>query len=147
MILTNKPLSFQKTIVTETGLSDFHKLISTFFKSHYTQLKPKIIKYRNYKNFEERAFLEDLEKTDFLTSGDDPNKKYDTLTNVFKKVVEKHAPLKKKVLRGNHAPFITKNLRKEIYTRSRFRNRFWKNPSDENKILYEKQRNKCVSLS
>ena len=29
--LTNKPLSFQKTHVTETGLNDYHKLISTFF--------------------------------------------------------------------------------------------------------------------
>ena len=68
LILTNKPLSFHKTIVTETELSDFHNLTSLFFKSHYTRLKPKIMKYRNYKNFEERAFLEDLEKTDFLTS-------------------------------------------------------------------------------
>ena len=27
LFLTNKPLSFQKTHVTETGLSDYHKLI------------------------------------------------------------------------------------------------------------------------
>ena len=49
LILTNKPSSFQKTMATETGLSDFHKLVSTFFKSHYTRLKPKIVYYRNYK--------------------------------------------------------------------------------------------------
>ena len=30
LILTNKESCFQKTEVTETGLSDFHKLISTF---------------------------------------------------------------------------------------------------------------------
>ena len=34
----------------ETALSDFHKLVSTFFKSHYSRLKPKIVYYRNYKN-------------------------------------------------------------------------------------------------
>ena len=31
LFLTNKPLSIQKTHVTERGLSDYHKLISTFF--------------------------------------------------------------------------------------------------------------------
>ena len=31
LFLTNKPLSFQKTHVTETGLHDYRKLISTFF--------------------------------------------------------------------------------------------------------------------
>ena len=30
LFLTNKPLSFQKTHVTETGLSDYHKLILPF---------------------------------------------------------------------------------------------------------------------
>ena len=50
LILTNKPSSFQKTMATETGLSDFHKLVSTFFKSHYSRLKPKTVYYRNYKN-------------------------------------------------------------------------------------------------
>ena len=33
LILTNKPKSFQNICITETGLSDFHKLISTFFKT------------------------------------------------------------------------------------------------------------------
>ena len=32
LILTNKPSSFNKTLVTETGLSDYHKMI-TFFKA------------------------------------------------------------------------------------------------------------------
>ena len=31
LFLTNKPLSIQKTHLTERGLSDYHKLISTFF--------------------------------------------------------------------------------------------------------------------
>ena len=35
LFLTNKPFSFQKTHVTETGLSDYHKLISTFLKSRF----------------------------------------------------------------------------------------------------------------
>ena len=58
----------------------------------------------------------------------------------------KHVPVKKKTLRGNHAPFVSKKLRKAIYTRSRFRNRFLKNPDEINSKLYKQQRNKCVSI-
>ena len=45
LFLPNKPLSFQKTHLTETGLSDYHKLVSTCFKSHFTRLRPKVITY------------------------------------------------------------------------------------------------------
>ena len=60
--------------------------------------------------------------------------------------MEKHAPLKKKIVRGNHAPFITKDLRKAIYARSKLRNKFIKNPTEVNEKLYKRQRNKCVLI-
>ena len=60
--------------------------------------------------------------------------------------MEKHAPLKKNIVRGNHAPFITKDLRKGIYTRSRLRSKYIKNLSEVNEKLYKRQRNKCVSI-
>ena len=39
LFLTNKPRSFQFTSVTETGLSENHRLITTFMKSHFSRLK------------------------------------------------------------------------------------------------------------
>ena len=146
LILTNKPKSFQNTCITETGLSDFHKLISTFFKTQITRLKPKIVFYRNYKHFEDSRFLEDLNSTDFSLNTDDPNENYNFITDKFLNVVNRHAPLKKKTLRGNQAPFLTKELRKEIYTRSKLKNKYNRNPTEENKAIYKKQRNKCVYL-
>ena len=41
---------------------------------------------------------------------------------------------------------MKKELRKAIYTRSRLRNRYFKNPTKENETFYKKQLNKCVSL-
>ena len=38
--------------------------------------------------------------------------------------------LKKETLRGNHARFVSKELTKVNYTRSRFRNRYLKNPNE-----------------
>ena len=62
----------------------------------------------------------------------------DTLNN--------HAPSKKKYIRGNHLPFMNKELSKEIMHRTRLRSNFLRNRSDENKRKYSKQRNYCVSL-
>ena len=47
---------------TPTGLSDYHKPIKTF-KIHFSRLRPKVLSYRNYKNFNESKFLNDLSKT------------------------------------------------------------------------------------
>ena len=52
LFFTNKPLSFQGTSTTETGLSDCHKLIITFMRSFVSCLKPKIIFFQNYKKFD-----------------------------------------------------------------------------------------------
>ena len=41
---------------------------------------------------------------------------------------------------------MNKTLQKAVMNRSRLRNRFLKNKTDENKIAYTKQRNFCVSL-
>ena len=50
LILTNKPLHFQKTHVVETGLRDYHKMISTFFKECSSKLKTKVIYHRSLMN-------------------------------------------------------------------------------------------------
>ena len=43
-------------------------------------------------------------------------------------------------------PFMTKQLSKEIVKRSRLRNNFLRNRTEENEVLYDRQRNYCVSL-
>ena len=51
VMLTNKPRSFYKTTTIETGLSDHHKLVLTFLRSHHSfKQKPKNILYRDTKN-------------------------------------------------------------------------------------------------
>ena len=57
-------------------------------------------------------------------------------------MVNKHAPLKTKIVRGSNAPLVNKTLRKEIYKRSALRNKFLKDSSDSNWQNYRKQRNK-----
>ena len=49
----------------------------------------------------------------------------------------------KKIVRANDAPFMSKELRKAIFTGNRPRNRYFENPTKENEKTYKKQRNKC----
>ena len=146
LILTNKPLHFQKTHVVETGLSDYHKMISTFFKACSSKLKTKVIFYRSYKKFNESDILCSLKKANFDFLKNDPNQNYNLLTDKFLGIVNKHAPLKKNFVRGNDAPFMNREFQKEIYVRNRLRNKYWVELSTENKPAYKKQRNKCVKI-
>ena len=107
-------------------------------------MKPKAIYYRNYKKFNEQKFLEDVKNTNFCFNSDDPDDKHELITNLFSKIINKHAPLKKKFLRDNQAASINKELRKATHDRSRLRNTFCKTPTEENEKLYKKQRDKCA---
>ena len=61
-------------------------------------------------------------------------------------ILNRTAPRKGKHVRGNQMSFVSKDLSKVITKRSRLRNNFLKNRTEENKTLYTKQRNYCVSL-
>ena len=51
------------------------------------------------------------------------------------------APIKKKYVRGSQMSVTTKNLSQEIMTRSRLRNKYLKHKTEENRLLYTRQRN------
>ena len=61
VFLTNRLGSFHKTDIFETGISNHHKLILSVFRSYFTRIPPKTIKYINYKNFNETVFLHDFD--------------------------------------------------------------------------------------
>ena len=63
-----------------------------------------------------------------------------------KKTLNHHAQAKQKFVRGNHLLLMNKTLSKAIMHRARFRNKYLRNKTDENKRNYTKQRNYCVSL-
>ena len=140
LILTNWPNLFQYSSVFETSLSDFHLLTVTEFKMGFQKLKPKIITYRDYKNFDNVKFRFDIVTA---TSNIDNFGMYkSTIFNIF----NHHVPIKRKYIRANEAPFMLKELHKAIMKRSRLRNVFLKPRTDTNKKTYSTQRNLCKKL-
>ena len=73
LILTNKPSSFSKTLVSKIGLSDYYQMMTTFFKLNFSRLRPKVITYSNYKKFDKENFLNDQKEKNVRIDEKDPN--------------------------------------------------------------------------
>ena len=61
-------------------------------------------------------------------------------------IFDNHVPLKKRYVRANQAPFINKNISKEIMKRTRLRNKFFKTKNELDRENYNRHHNFCVTL-
>ena len=120
LLLTNQTNCFQHNNVFETELSDFHLLTVTEFKMCFQKLPPKIVNYRNYKIFGNEKSRSDISKFDFGASD------LESFKNTIFCIFNKHVPIKRKYIRANEAPFMTKKMHKAIMKRSKLRNKFFK---------------------
>ena len=101
-------------------------LTATTLRSTFIKLPLKTVKYRSYKNFKEIIFLHELNQK--LIQGDlhRSDDAYFKLTEIFSSILNKHAPIKSKQIRGNQAPFMNKSLSKIIMQKSKVRNKYLK---------------------
>ena len=67
-----------------------------------------------------------------------------TNKRIFFVVLVYHAPVKQKVVRGNQAPFMTKDLTR--YDKSKATKWYAKWPSRENYLVLKKAKSKCTSI-
>ena len=88
----------KNTGVCNTGLGNCHEMVYKIFRSTFIRLPPpkKIIKYRNYKVFNEKIFCHELDQT--LLKGEicKSENPYSRLTEIFQENLQRHAPLKSK---------------------------------------------------
>ena len=112
LILINHPKCFQNSGVYETGISDFHKLTFTVLKTYFQKAKPKIIKYRDYKHFDNNDFRDELTRK--LSSNNILPDDLARFTNIFKMILVKKAPLKERYVRYNQAKFMNKIFQKQL---------------------------------
>ena len=94
--------------------------------------------YRDYKYFDWTKFENNLNKK--LSEGISNNESFETTVI---EVLNKHAPLKRKLFRANHAPYITKTLRKAIMRRSQLETKYLKTKTQTDLKLYKKHKNFC----
>ena len=120
----------------KTGLSDFRLMAVTDVGKTFKKIRPRVINYRSYRDFSNETFrvslINNLSNEAFVNN--------DTGFEKFCKTnmdsLNSSAPIEKKYARGNRMPFMTKNLSKEIMTRSLLRNKYLKHKTEENRLLY-----------
>ena len=96
--------------------------------------------YGDYKNFDRVIFKRELE--DKLNQQINEYKHFE---QIFLEILNIHATVKKKLLRANKVPCMTKVLRKAIMKKSELVSKYVKNTS-KNLRSYKKQRNFCSEL-
>ena len=130
-------MTFQNSTAVFTGLSDFHKLVLTVLKS-----KPQQTSYRDHEKFDSVRFNDELKyvlaKEKFTS-----HTKFDEM---FLRILNKHASIKSKLLRANHASYISKTLRKAIMKRSYLENLYFKKRASHSLRNYKKQKIYCSRL-
>ena len=67
-------------------------------------------------------------------------------TSIVLSVLAKHEPIKRKYIRANNSAFMTKETKIAIMQRSKLRQKFLKERTNDSKHLYNRQRTLCVSL-
>ena len=142
LMLTNSNRSFQNSCTIETGLSDFHKMIVTVLKIYFQKREAKVINYRDYRNFSNEEFRQQVLKDILKATQNGDIVSYESFLSICQQALDSRAPKKQKYVRSNHSPFINKT----IMDRSRLRKKSLKTRSNEDKKAYNTQRNYCLTL-
>ena len=141
LFITNSPLSFQNTIAVSNGLSDFHKMVITVMEISFKKHSPIERYYSDCKYFDWAKCKNNLNEK--LSEG---ISKYESFETTFIEKLNKHAPLQKKFLRVNQAPYLTKTLRKAIMHRSQLETKHLKTKTQTDLKLYKMHKNFCIKF-
>ena len=140
LFITNSYLSFQNTTTVATGLSDFHKMTVTVLKTTFPKAKPRVITYRTPYN------PIDLENELKRNLEDMFDKTYENFENKVTITYNSVSAEKRRTIRANDKPWVTKEMRKEIMYRSQLENKKFKFGREEDFIAFKRQQNYCNRL-
>jgi hypothetical protein len=148
VILVSSKRSFLDTFNCDIGVSDCHNMIGCAMRVHVPLKIRKELTYRSYKKFSETDFKAEVESLCFdeVFTTDSVNSKLEAFDSTFGELVDKHVPIKKKIVRKAQCPYMNGNLRKAIYKKCMLRNSYYKNRSNENWQKYKKQRNLVTKI-
>ena len=130
-------------------MSDFHNAICTVTKLLCPPVVPRRIYYRSYKHFNEESYVSyvrDLHSAPFTLCDifNDPDDKAWCFTKLLSDVIEKNAPVKSKVIKKPHIPYMNSKLRKSMHKRDMLRNKYKKGLVEWD--VYRMQRNITTSI-
>ena len=148
-ILVKNNRHFQSHINLKCAFSDFHNIVGCITRLNMPPQEPVQRRYRSYKNFNECAFKSDVNELPFQVGEifDDIDDQYWFQSTLLRNLIDSHAPIKTSTRKSEHIPYMTSELRKEMYRRNMFRNQhFAQRNCKYLETRFKKQRNKVTSM-
>lgn len=165
--LINEPTRFKKksatlldpifvncdsSLVSESGtlnadaISD-HRLVFCNIKIKKPRFAPKMIEYRDYKNFEAATFLNDLAELDWeqFIQETDIDSKVNMFNSFINKIFDKHAPIRKARVTRPPAPWLTQQIKNLMIARDRALKQFKSSKNEVDWFEYTRLRNITLS--
>ena len=134
---------FTSSGIINAGLSD-HAMIYGIMHSKIKHYSSKILLCRNYAKLE--TLKCDLETAPWhvMDIFDSLEEEYECWHGVLNYVIEEHIPLKRKRVRSQDVPYMTKAWKDAIRNKKKAAKRFAKNRTEENWELKIKTRNEAT---
>ena len=124
-------------------LGSSHSLIYCVLKAGVPKATSRTIEYRSFKGFDENAFIQNLKNVPWHIVDDESNVNDAVLTwnKLFTEVVDSHAPLKKRRVKGTTAPWMNNKIAEAMRDRNYHLRKAQKSNSTYHWGMYRKLRN------
>ena len=121
-VTTNVPGKCINTRVLAAGSSD-HLAVTTTKLSKEIRTRPQTIRKRSYKQFSKENFLREMKYTDFSSVLLERNlhQAASKFSDIFKSVLDNHAPIKIFQTRKNYAPYLSEALKEDMVKRNKLK--------------------------
>ena len=142
IILVNNEHRIVNCGVVPMALSD-HSLVFCVLKAGVVKAQPRIIEYRSYKQFDINAFIKDLENVPWhiIENEQNVNDALFTWNKLFTDIVDEHAPIKKRRVKGVPLPWMNNKLSEMMKDRDYHHRKAIKSSCTYQWQLYKRLRN------
>lgn len=142
LAFTTDKTKIAETIVYSNSLSD-HNLIGVIRKMHCNRYTPKSITVRDYSKYDKEAVKNELREIPWenCLATVNVNDAWNLFKRYIKLVINKHAPLKDRKVRGKENPWLTREIKRLMHTRDFFLRRFKKTNAERDWSNYKRLRN------
>ena len=147
VFLVSNKKNVKHSTVTPCPLSDFHHFVTAVFDIMVPRREKRQVIYRSFKFFDKDLFNRDLQRTPFQAAEClDPDDQCYFIGQLYKQVLDEHAPMKTKTVRPKQCVYMNSTWKKAIFKKHQLYNRYWKIKTPQNWHAYRKQRNLCQKL-
>ena len=123
-IYTNIPECCTKPVCRSVGFSD-HNIIAITRKTKIPKCKVNVINKRMFKKFIPESFLADVGDIDWtdVYASEEPEASLNIFMESFMKIVDKHAPMRKCIVKARPAPWLNETLKSLMKDRDEAKSR------------------------